>query len=153
MIINDVNSIMRWQTGNVLYRLAESDFMRKKAVSMVSPDYYAARNTRIAYVKFDLRLDGGKTYKITVTSTYNTAQMGLAVYNQNVLDAVAQGINYSSYDNYDPGWQSLTTTIAFPAQKNGSPIRGVRFNFRQSTSNPTIANDFKITELTIEEVT
>lgn len=153
MIINDVNTILMMKTDNVLYRLTESDFMRETAIASAGPNYYSINNSRIAYVRFDLLLDGGKTYKITVTSTYNTAQMGLSIFNQKVLDVVAQGIDYNYSNTVDPGWQPLTTTIAFPANINNSPTRGVRFGFRQSTSNPTIADDFKITELTIEEVT
>ena len=138
----------------IFYQLSESEFLRKKGNGQTAPNYYQTTNSRISYPFFDLRLDGGKKYLITATATSGYApQMGVQFYNQTALDYVAAGQNIPNGNVYDPGWKSLTLTVTPPANQNSSPIRGVRLTFRQSTSNPTIADDFSILSVTIQEVT
>lgn len=135
-----------------LYELTEQDFSRSTELKQLYP-YYGSLAKRISYTAFDLRLVGGRTYKFTVTSTKDTAQMGIQGYNDNYLTAVSNNANASNADRYDSGWQGLTATITFPVTTNNSTNRGVRLTFRQSDENPDITSDFAITRVTIEEVT
>lgn len=153
-------------TKAVLYTLTTDDFARKTGNSNnASSHYYATSggNTaqRITYLpsteypySFDLLLDGGETYSFEVTSTYNTAQIGLDFYNQNVLDAVANNSNLNSSDVWTTGWLDLddAESVAVPSTQNSSPIVGVRITFRQSSASPTISDDFVISQVIISEV-
>lgn len=137
-----------------IYVLTENDFSRSTALMSETP-YYRTNSTgpqRLSYIAFDLLLDGGKTYKITADSTYDTANIGYQFFNQTALTAVNNNQNIPSANILDPGWQSLTNTYAVPAAINNSPVAGVRFTFRQSSSSPVLSDDFKITRLAIEEV-
>lgn len=139
-----------------LYELSESDFSRGLANGVYynsTPPYTEANPKRISYVDFDLLFDGGKTYEIIATSTKDTANMGLQFFNAAMLDDVANHNDIGTTNKYDPGWQNLSVTIAVPATHNNSAIKGCRITFRESSANPDISSDFKITKLTIREVT
>ena len=110
--------------------------------------YYTQVSTRASYAAFDIPIEYGYTYMFDAGSTYSSAQMGLQFYNQNVLDKVANNQSLQSADIYDPGWQPLETTYTPPQYINGSPIRGVRFAFRQATDNPTVTSGF-ISSITV----
>lgn len=144
------------ESSPYLYSLTENDFSRGVQVNTSSYPYYdsySGANKRISYVAFDLLLSGGKTYKITATSTKATAQMAVRFFNQKFLNDFNNQVtaNHQS-DKYDPGWQNLAVEVAVPSEQNGSPIAGVRITFRESSANPDISENFAITALTIEEV-
>lgn len=139
-----------------LYELSESDFSRGLANNIYynsTPPYTQETAKRISYVYFDLLFDGGKTYEIIATSTKDTANMGTQFFNAALLDDVANHNNISSKDILDYGWQNLSVTLDVPATHNNSAIKGCRITFRESSANPDISSDFKITKLTIREVT
>lgn len=140
----------------ILYELSESDFSRELqnyGDYNSTPPYTKANTRRISYVDFDLLFDGGKTYKIIATATKDTANMGIQLFNAALLNDVANHNNLASADIYDLGWRNLSVTIAVPATYNNSAIKGCRITFRESSEAPDISSDFKITKLTIQEVT
>jgi hypothetical protein len=139
-----------------LYELSESDFSRGLANGVnynSTPPYTQVNAKRISYVDFNLLFDGGKTYEIIATSTKDTANMGIQFFNAALLDDVANHNNIGTANTLDDGWQNLSVTIAVPATHNNSAIKGCRITFRESSANPSISSDFKITKLTIREVT
>lgn len=139
-----------------LYELGESDFTRSVRNTPDAPNYYDTSSNarqRISYTAFDVLFEGGKTYRFSVDSTYNTAQIGVQIFNQNALNAVNQSTSITSGNIYDGyGWLDIPCDVAIPAEINSSPVVGSRFTFRQSSSSPTIASDFKINALTIKVV-
>ena len=140
----------------ILYELSESDFSRELqnyGGYNSTPPYTKANPKRISYVDFDLLFDGGKTYKIIATATKDTANMGIQLFNAALLNDVANHNNLAAADIYDLGWRNLSVTIAVPATYNNSAIKGCRITFRESSEAPDISSDFKITKLTIQEVT
>lgn len=138
-----------------LYELSERDFSRGLGIDIdynSTPPYTYVVPKRISYVDFDLLFDGGKTYEIIATSTKDTANMGLQFFNAALLDDVANHNNIGYANTIDLGWQNLSVTYAVPATHNNSPIKGCRITFRESSADPNISSDFKITKLTIREV-
>ena len=146
-------------TESTIYTLTENDFLRGYGTTGTygpEPHYAGAANDRISYNKFDLLLEAGKRYVVeaTATSAYkDSAQMGLQYFNQKALDSVAiNGIIDTRNIDTTTGWGNLSVTITVPATINNSPTRGARITFRQSSANPSISSDFRITSLTISEV-
>lgn len=137
-----------------LYELSERDFSHcgLSHIYNSTPPYTYANTKRISYVDFDLLFDGGKTYEIIATSTKDTANMALQFFNAALLDDVANHNDLGFVNTLDPGWQNLSVTYAVPATLNKSPIKGCRITFRESSEDPNISSDFKITKLTIREV-
>ena len=127
-----------------LYVLTEEDFSRGTQNQPTSP-YYSSNINRISYTKFDIALEGGKTYKFTATVTEDGA-MGVQGYSAAALAQVNAGSTITAAI-YDPGWQSYTTTLTMP-----SYVVGARFIFRNA-SNTAIGSTFAVRQLTIEEVT
>ena len=129
-----------------LYDLKESDFMYGYGASNVRP-YYGKSSNRAVYAGFDLLIEPGKTYEIVATSTYDTAGMAIYINKVGVSDLVENGQAITG-KYIDTGWQNLSIVYTMP-----SGVESIRFAFRQSTANPDISDDFKITRLTIKEVT
>lgn len=127
-----------------LYVLTEEDFTCGVQNNPTSP-YYSSNNNRLSYTKFDIALEGGKTYKFTATVT-EAGAMGIQAYSAAALAQVNAGSAITAY-TYDPGWQSYTTTLTMPAS-----IVGARFTFRNA-GNTAIGSTFAVQQLTIEEVT
>lgn len=127
----------------------ESSINRNTATAGSRPYYSSSRN-RMSYVGFDIFLDGGKTYKITTDSTYQTAQVGLQFYTELTLEKVRDGADISG-TFYDPGWKPLEVVVPVPKIYNNSPIGGLRLTFRQDTANSHISDDFHIKQVIIEE--
>lgn len=134
-----------------LYRIAGSELMVGYATSNTRPNYYNTSEKRLSYLKFDLLLTGGKTYKFTVDTDMSTANIGLQFYTQTALNSVNNSTNIASGEIYDPGWQPLTTTIFVPEKQNSHNIVGVRFTFRKDSSDSAITSNF-VNMVVIEEV-
>lgn len=147
-------------TESTLYTLTENDFLRGygNTGQRKSDEFPYAEivNNRISYNKFDLLLEAGKQYVVTATATSaykDSAQMGLQYFNQNALNSVASNNVIGGGDiDTTSGWRNLSITITVPATINNSPTRGARITFRQSSENTSISSDFRITSLTISEV-
>lgn len=144
-----------------LYTLTENDFLRGYGNTGThnddEPHYAAIADNRISYNKFDLLLEAGKQYVVTATATApykNSAEMALQYFNQNVLNSVAINGTFlpANLDTTTNNWGNLSITITVPAAINNSPTKGARITFRQSSENPSISSDFRITSLTISEV-
>lgn len=138
-----------------LYTINGSDLSIRalnNSYGTVDPRYSSARNNRLSYVKFDLLLTGGRSYKFTTSANLNTAQMGLQFFSQAALTAVGQNANIASGDVYDPGWQETTVTFSVPETTgSNSPIAGVRITFRADTSNtPIDESGLTISQIIIE---
>lgn len=135
-----------------LYILKESDFMREYGIGdNTLPDYITATKTRICYAAFDLAVEPSKTYQIDWDSTYATAGLSVKIYKQAAMTNIANGVAISSSNVQDLGtWYSPEESITFTSS---STAACVRFQFRQADNSPVIADAFKITQLTIKEVT
>lgn len=127
----------------------ESSIDRNTSTMGITP-YQSSSSNRMSYVGFDIFLDGGKTYKITTDSTYQTAQVGLQFYTELTLQRVQSSSNIGG-TYYDPGWQPLEVIVTVPKIYNNSPIVGLRLTFRQDTANSRISDDFHIRQVIIEE--
>lgn len=101
---------------------------------------------RLSYYRFDLMLEAGKTYQFTTTTAVNTAEMGIQAYNQTILDHVANNTQFADSELDDTGWGAITRTYTMP-----TGYLGVRFTYRESSSNPNITTKF-VTRVIIDEV-
>lgn len=147
-------------TESATYTLTENDFLRgygNMGTYGREPHYAGAAANRISYNKFDLLLEAGKQYVVAATATAaykDSAEMALQYFNQNALNTVASNgtIEAANIDTNTNNWGNLSITITVPATINNSPTKGARITFRQSSANPDISSDFRITSLTISEV-
>lgn len=148
-------------TVDYLLLVQGSALTRKVGLTHSYPYYGTANDSkRISYVPFDLRLSGGKTYRVSAAAVTgsSTPRMGCQFYNQKMLNAVENNTNGTSSDIYDPGWITsysdgvISSDITVSANVNSSPIRGVRFTFSLA-SDATIPNSFVVSKITVNEVT
>lgn len=86
--------------------------------------------SRTCYPYFDIPAEGGYSYQIYYEAN-DDVTMCLEFYNQNVLDAVANGENWNAADKKDGyGWQtSMGYEWTPPTEHNGSPIKAMRLIF------------------------
>lgn len=93
--------------------------------------------SRSCYPYFDLPAEGGYAYKIYFNAKTADTKMCIEFYNQNVLDAVAAGEDYSTNDKKDGyGWQtSMGYEWTPPTEVNGSPIKCMRLIFDKAEPN------------------
>lgn len=133
-----VTAVAEWE----IVRSLTSDDLYTGRFSLSTP-YYTTNTSsvqRVIYKEFDIPVEYGYTYKIeyTTTVTGKTTNVGLAMYNQNVLDYVASSQPYGSSDMYDEGWLDSGATVTPPESVNSSPIKGTRISFRAGTGTTTI---------------
>ena len=97
-------------------------------------DYAYANTKRASYVKFDIPITPGKSYKLTWdNSVLPDSRIGCQIINQRGLDKVlnptASFITY--FDDFiDTGWIQNGQTLEIPETYNSSPLAIIRIVFK-----------------------
>lgn len=142
-----------FKESKVLYELHQGDIDENKGLMPTAPNYYSINRQRISYVKFDLFLDGGKTYIFEVETNDATQRfkIGAQYHTTLALQQVENGLDFTKQSAvYDTGWQDSPLISTPPTSWNGYDIKGVRLTFRLDPASNI--NQFRITKVTIKEV-
>lgn len=106
-----------------------------------APSYTNSGSTRVSYPAFDLFFDKGYMYKFDVQVAEPGKQYNIGVQCYTEADYANVGKSASLQNVYDPGWQSLDVEMTPPSSYNGSPIKGYRITFRNTSNSNMKATD------------
>jgi hypothetical protein len=116
------------------------------------PPYYSTRDAREVYPHFDIPVEYGYTYKLEwETNCTEKVVIGYQMYNQNVLNSVANNGNFDK--NTDcwgfSEWQESGTEWELTETANNLPLVGMRFHFKKE-NDAAFVSGAGVTSVTIK---
>jgi hypothetical protein len=129
--------------------------------------YCLSSNTRCAYPFFDKMLSGGRSYRLSISSSDSRTKVGVQGFTDSTLakvanneDFIVTGSTNPTIDGWDSGWVAFTDGVAIvtiPEKATSdslSTIRGVRLSIKidnGTTGGLAIPDDYQLS-LTITEI-
>lgn len=135
-IVISVSAVEEQNTGYTFLLELTSEDMILGGLTSETP-YYSTNTSRVSYIGGEIPIESGYTYKVEFEG--NLSNIGVQQYNQNVVDAMLQNINYTTSDVKDSGWKESGYEFT-QLTVNGLGAVGCFLTFKNS-SNTVISVD------------